>query len=59
MNHIVNQNNLICPECSGMMVRRQQDGHTYLFCVDCMKILKVVGEGTAELELITTDGKEN
>lgn len=30
----------------------------YYCCCDCKKILKVIGTGTAEIELIVTDGKE-
>ena len=62
MIYTIHQNNLICPECKGLMCKRKQDGHIYLFCVDCMKILEVVDSG--ENELIVTEkeirgGKES
>lgn len=53
MIYTIHQNNLICPDCKGLMCKRKQDGQIYLFCVDCMKILKVVG--SRENELITTE----
>lgn len=53
MIYIVHQNNLICPDCKGLMLKRKQDD-IYLFCVDCMKIVKVVD--VKENELIVTDG---
>ena len=56
MIYIIHQNNLICPDCKGLMCKRKQDGQIYLFCVDCMKILKVVD--TKENELISSDGGE-
>ena len=58
MNYIISQNVPICPECSGLMLRRHQINDTYYHCVDCLKILKIVGTGKAEIELIVTDGKE-
>ena len=52
------QNVPICPECKGMMVKRPQDKDIYYYCVDCKNILKVVGNGPAENELIVTDGRD-
>lgn len=48
----------ICPSCQALMMKRYTD-KTYFVCADCKKILKVIGPGKAENELIVTDGKEN
>lgn len=55
MNYLISQNVPTCPECSAMMLKRHQANESYFHCVDCMKILKIVGTGKAELELIVTD----
>lgn len=59
MNYLISQNVPICPDCSGLMLRRHQALDTYYCCNDCMKILKVIGTGKAEIELIVTDGKQS
>jgi DNA-directed RNA polymerase subunit M/transcription elongation factor TFIIS len=48
----------ICPECQAMLFKRHQKNDTYYCCLDCMNILKVIGQGKAENEVIVTDGKE-
>jgi len=55
---IITQTVPICPECSAMMCKRQQKDDIFFFCVDCMKIYKVIGIGKAEIELLITDRKE-
>jgi hypothetical protein len=40
-------------------MKRYQNLEAYFYCVDCKQILKVIGTGTAEIELIVTDGKTN
>ena len=58
MNYIISQNVPICPECSALMVKRETK-EVYYHCLDCMKILQVIGNGKAEVELIVTDGASN
>jgi endogenous inhibitor of DNA gyrase (YacG/DUF329 family) len=48
----------ICPECQAMMIKRHQQTDAYFCCTDCKTILKVIGQGKAENEVIVTDGKE-
>lgn len=48
----------ICPECQAMMFKRHQQNDVYYICHDCKNILKVIGQGKAENEVIVTDGKE-
>lgn len=55
---IISQNVPICPDCSAMMVKRHQNNEIYFFCADCKSIYQVIDNGTAEIELIVTDGKE-
>ena len=59
MNYLISQNVPMCPDCSGLMLKRYQAEVSYYHCSDCMKILKVIGTGTAEIELIVTDGRED
>ena len=58
MNYIISQNVPICPDCSGLMLKRHQADDIYYHCTDCVKILKVIGTGKAEIELIVSDGRE-
>lgn len=48
----------ICPECQAMLIKRHQQNDVYYCCLDCKTILKVIGQGKAENEVIVTDGKE-
>ena len=48
----------MCPECSAYMFKRVQDGHVYLICHDCLKILRIISDSRAEIEVVVSDGKE-
>lgn len=55
MKHIINQKVPICPECkAGMHIRRNMFGRFYI-CNDCNKILRDIGIGQVENEIIVTD----
>lgn len=54
---IISQTTPICPECQALMIKRHYDD-VYFCCVDCKKILKVIGAGKSDNELIVTDGRE-
>jgi hypothetical protein len=41
------------------MFPRIQGGHAYLICHDCLKILKIISDSRAEIEVITSDNKED
>ena len=41
------------------MFKRAQGGHVYLICHDCLKVLKIVSDSRAEIEVITSDNKED
>lgn len=58
MNYLISQNVPICPECQGLLMKRYQNLEAYFYCVDCKTILRIIGTGKAEIELIVTDGKE-
>ena len=47
----------ICPECQALMIKRHYDD-VYFCCSDCGNILKVIGAGKSDNELIVTDGRE-
>lgn len=49
----------MCPDCSAYMFPRIQGGHAYLICHDCLKILKIISDSRAEIEVITSDNKED
>jgi len=49
----------MCPDCSAFMFKRAQDGHVYLICHDCLKVLRIVSDSRAEIEVITSDNKED
>lgn len=49
----------MCPDCSAFMFKRAQGGHVYLICHDCLKILRIVSDSRAEIEVITSDNKED
>ena len=49
----------MCPDCSAFMFKRAQGGHVYLICHDCLKVLKIVSDSRAEIEVITSDNKED
>ena len=55
---VIQQNVPMCPYCSAMMSTRHQRGNLYYFCHDCLKILQVVDNGQAEIELLVTDGTD-
>ena len=48
----------ICPECQALMIKRHLSD-VYFCCTDCKQILKVIGAGKSDNELIVTDGREN
>lgn len=57
---IITQTVPICPECQAFMFKRHQQNDVYYVCADCKKIYRVIGVGSAEIELIVTDErKEN
>ena len=49
----------MCPDCSAYMFPRIQGGHAYLICHDCLKILRIISDSRAEIEVITSDNKED
>ena len=49
----------MCPDCSAFMFKRAQGGHVYLICHDCLKVLRIVSDSRAEIEVITSDNKED
>lgn len=48
----------ICPECQALIIKRHL-ADVYFCCTDCNSILKVMGPGKTDNELIVTDGREN
>lgn len=48
----------MCPDCSAFMFKRAQGGHVYLICHDCLKVLRIVSDSRAEIEVITTDKED-
>lgn len=48
-----------CPECAGMLARREQQGNVFYFCTDCMSIYQLTGTGTAECEIEVSDKRED
>lgn len=57
MRWIITQTVPMCPDCSAMMSGRINKGKWFFFCHDCLKILKVIGRGKAEIELICSDSE--
>ena len=55
---IISQTVPICPECQALMIKRHLTD-VYFCCADCKTILKVIGAGKSENELIVTDGRED
>lgn len=49
----------MCPDCSAYMFPRIQGGHAYLICHDCLKILRIISDSRAEIEVITSDNQED
>ena len=49
----------MCPECSAYMFPRIQGGHVYLVCHDCLKVLRIVSDSRAEIEVVTSDNVED
>lgn len=49
----------MCPECAGMLARREQQGNVFYFCNDCMNIYQLSGTGTAECEIEISDKGED
>ena len=49
----------MCPDCSAFMFKRAQGGHVYLICHDCLKVLRIVSDSRAEIEVITSDNQED
>jgi DNA-directed RNA polymerase subunit M/transcription elongation factor TFIIS len=47
-----------CPECAGMLVRREQYGEVFFFCTDCLSIYQLSGTGTAECEIEVSDKRD-
>lgn len=54
MLNVITQNVPICPKCKASLLPKHQV-YMYFFCIDCMSIYRVVGNGKAENELIVTD----
>ena len=54
---IISQTVPICPECQALMIKRHLTD-VYFCCADCKAILKVIGAGKTDNELIVTDGRE-
>lgn len=48
----------MCPDCSAFMFKRAQGGHVYLICHDCLKVLRIVSDSRAEIEVITSDKED-
>ena len=48
----------MCPDCSAFMFKRAQGGHMYLICHDCLKVLRIVSDSRAEIEVITSDKED-
>ena len=55
---IITQTVPICPSCAAMMCKRYQCNEIFYFCIDCLKVYRVIGTGKAEIELIVSDEKE-
>lgn len=58
MTIMMQQNVPMCPKCSALMITRHQYNNLYFVCQDCNTVLKVIGKGQAEIELIVTDERE-
>lgn len=48
----------MCPDCSAFMFKRAQGGHVYLICHDCLKVLRIISDSRAEIEVITSDKED-
>lgn len=55
MNYIISQNVPMCPKCSAMMYRREQDHKLFMICADCLKTYQVIDVGQSEIELVISD----